>query len=348
MISSLPDLQNLAYLQGDGPWADQVIWSRADVCRNYEGLAFPHLNHDGECDEADERLFTSAAAVPGLAGAEPLALAGLEREEILRARESGLISRDQLKGLAAGPSCLTGPDAGLVIRTQDRDHVRIVARCSGLDPRAAMRSALGVERRVERVVDFAYDDRFGYLTAEPARCGTGLALGCLVHLPALGYTGSASEALNDLTEQGLSTRGWYESDGRARGDLFVVRSRRSLGRSEKAMVEEFIRLTARLVGLETAAREILLAERRLEVEDRAHRAVAMLRHGRLMPLDEAYDHVSFARFGVSNGLVAGPDTADWNRLLVALRPGHLGTHPVRNDPETDLVARAVHLRKFFA
>ena len=248
--------------------------------------------------------------------------------------------------LPLGPS--RRPDGALVIRTPDRDHVRIVARSSGLDPLGALRELLSVERCLDRAVTFAYDDRFGYLTAEPARCGTALSMTCLVHLPALAFSGSAAEVLNEVANQGLAARGWHEAEGRARGDLFLLRSRRSLGHSEKTMASDFTCAVAKVVGLEAATREILLTSRRIELEDRVHRAAGLLRGARLMSLAEAYDHVSYARLGAAAGLLAGPATAAWNRLLIELRPAHLGCEPAGGDPQRDLVARAVHLRKFLA
>ena len=348
MTQLLPEIRAHAHLDAVGPWADPVLWSRADVGRNYEGLPFPHRTVVGAGEMQRDCVFDAAATVPGFVGCEPVPLSALTRRELQCARESGLISAGQFKELNSEPFCLVSPDASLMLRTRDRDHVRLIARCSGLDPQAALRNVLSVERCLDRAVTFAYDDRFGYLTAEPARCGTGLALGCLVHLPALAFSGTAAEVLNEVGEQGLSTRGWFESEGRARGDLFILRSRRSLGCSEKTMAGEFTKLAARVVGLEIATREILLSSRRLELEDRIHRASGLLRNARLMSLSESYDHISFTRLGAATGLLAGPDAAAWNRLLVDLRPGHLGIDPAGSDPDDDLIARAAHLRKFFS
>src|ERR671932_797957 len=78
---------------------------------------------------------------------------------------------------------------------------------------------LAARVRLARRLTWAWDDRWGYLTASLSNMGTGLRLSLLVHLPALALLGRLSETLQAAQHLGISIRGAHGEGSQAAGDL---------------------------------------------------------------------------------------------------------------------------------
>ena len=68
------------------------------------------------------------------------------------------------------------------------DHIRLQVIEPGLDLDKAYETASRVDDVIEESVVYAFDERFGYLTACPTNAGTGLRASVMMHLPALTIT----------------------------------------------------------------------------------------------------------------------------------------------------------------
>ena len=80
---------------------------------------------------------------------------------------------------------------------------------------------------------------------------------------------------------------------------------------------------SRVVREERRARDTLLNTRREFLDDRVQRALAMLRHARLLGEREALDLLSELRLGVAVGLLTGVPLETASQLMQRVRSGHL-------------------------
>ena len=60
---------------------------------------------------------------------------------------------------------------------------------SGLRLEVAYERVLKIDKAIEAKYAYAFDERFGYLTACPTNVGTGLRASVMLHLPALTISG---------------------------------------------------------------------------------------------------------------------------------------------------------------
>jgi protein arginine kinase len=67
----------------------------------------------------------------------------------------------------------------------EEDHVRIQAIVGGMNLEQAYQEADLVDDIAYEKLHFAYDEKYGYLTACPTNAGTGMRASCMVFLPAL-------------------------------------------------------------------------------------------------------------------------------------------------------------------
>jgi protein arginine kinase len=246
-------------------------------------------------------------------------LSELEREILF---ERHLIEKDAIgnpndKGLAFRD------DERVAIQTNEEDHIRISGFASGFDLWEALRLAREVDGELEVLSEIAYSDKWGYLTACPTNVGTGMRSSLLVHLPGLVLTREIGKVVNGISQIGLAVRGFRGEGSEVVGNLFQVSNQSTLGQTEEEIVEMVHKVVAQLLQYEDRAREVLLTDARLQVEDKVWRALGLLRSARLMSSHEGAALCSAVRLGVDLGILKGLEMPLINELFLLSQPAHI-------------------------
>lgn len=318
-----------AYLREPAPWLDgsgtlagTVVSTRVRLARNLAGHRFTHHADAAELMALRQVIAERLADCAAFAGAWNLRLEDhtpLERKCLLEAHlaSSGLLRSPEARGL------VVARDLRHCVMVNEEDHLRLQVFRSGFAPREACADALELDRDVETELEFSFSEELGYLTACPTNVGTGLRISVLIHLPGLVLTGEIEKTLNSLRQLQFAVRGLFGEGSAVRGALFQISNLITLGRSEQQLTEDFARHVAKVVEYEQLARERLLRRSRANVEDLAHRSLAILRSARLMTTQEAFDRLSHVRMGVGLDILPDLDLAVLNRALIHQRSAHL-------------------------
>ena len=226
----------------------------------------------------------------------------------------------------------------------EEDHVRLQALCSGFQLAEAWAVAEHADEELEAVLEYAFTDELGYLTACPTNVGTGMRASVLIHLPALVLTKQIDKVLKSIMQVGLAVRGLYGEGSEVMGNLFQISNQTTLGHSEKESVESLDRVTRQILDYEERAREVLVRDARVQIEDKVWRAYGHLRYGRSVSSQEVINLCSALRLGVALGFDGLPPLKTINELLVLTQPAHLQRRasrsldaPERNVLRADLV-----------
>ncbi len=311
------------WLRGSGPMHDVVISSRARLARNLAGV--PFLSRCGEAQQRDIegrlRREVLAAGLLEKAFYVDIAAAGeLDRQLLV---ERHLISRQHAD--ASHPRGVAVSDSETVaIMVNEEDHLRMQVLRSGLRLAEAFEEINRIDDRLEQRLDYAFHSRYGYLTACPTNVGTGLRVSVMLHLPGLKMTDQIEKAFRAARDMHLAIRGLYGEGTEASGDFFQISNQTTLGKSEEQIVEEFLeRLVPKFIEYERRARQAMLKNRRLAVDDKVHRSMALLRSGRLVSSNEMMYLLSLIRLGVNLHRVHDVDLKTINELFLLTQPAHL-------------------------
>jgi len=171
----------------------------------------------------------------------------------------------------------------------------------------------------------------------------------MLHLPALAMTRELQRVFTAAAKIDFIVRGLYGEGTQAHGDFFQISNQKTLGRSEKEIIESLNVVIPQIVRYERKVREAMSAEHRRQVEDRIWRAYGILRNARVISSEEALHLLSQLRLGVNLGIVKDLDAPTIHKLFVLTRPAHLQKMEGRalEAQERD-AARADFLRKCFA
>jgi len=343
----LADLTERAgeWLRGAGPMHDVVISSRVRLARNLAGMPFLGRCTAQQQREIEERISREALTAEIAADmfyVDVAAAGELDRQLLV---ERHLISRqhaqgDQPRGVAVSK------DETLAIMVNEEDHVRMQSLRSGLQLREAFADLTRIDDRLETRLDFAFHSRYGYLTACPTNVGTGMRVSVMLHLPALKMTGQIDKVFRAVRDMRMEVRGLHGEGTEATGDFFQISNQTTLGKSEEQILEEFLdRTIPNFVDYERRAREALL-RRPVAVDDKAHRAMAILRSARRIGSEETMYLLSMVRLGANMGRLKDVSIKTVNELFLMTQPAHLQRVLQREmDAPQRAEARAAYMRK---
>ncbi|MCK4602298.1 MAG: protein arginine kinase [Phycisphaerae bacterium] len=344
----LADLTNHAgeWLRGAGPMHDVAISSRVRLARNLAGMPFLSKCSTQQQLELETRLRDHILATGIAREVFYVKIDGaceLDRQLLV---ERHLISRQHAHGNHPRGVAISGSET-VAIMVNEEDHLRIQVLRSGLQLLEAIEEINRIDDLLEQGLNYAFHSRYGYLTACPTNVGTGLRVSVMLHLPALKMTGEIEKVFRAAREIHLAVRGLYGEGTEASGDFFQVSNQTTLGKSEQQIVEEFHNdIIPRFIEYEHRARQVLMEKRKLAIEDKVYRALAILQSARLVSSEETMYLLSLVRLGTNLNLVSNVELKTVNQLFLLTQPAHLQKILNREmTPEQRAESRSEFIRK---
>jgi len=310
------------WLAGDGPHAELVLSTRVRLARNLHSVPFTHRARDEQLQGVLSSVATAAQRSEVFHDGLLLRMteiSALDRQILV---ERHMVSHELGDG-SRPRGIMIAPDERLSLMINEEDHLRLQAMTSGFQLAEAWTLADVADDELDQSLDFAFSDEIGYLTSCPTNAGTGLRASVLVHLPALVLLDEIQKVLKSIMQVGLNVRGFYGEHSEVMGNLFQISNQTTLGRSERESIETLERVTRQILEHEERARERMLRDARVQIEDKVWRAYGSLRYCRSIQSREVINLCSAVRLGVALGLPGLCPLQVVNELLVLTQPAHL-------------------------
>ena len=310
------------WLDGSGPASDVVLSTRVRLARNLKEVPFTHRAREEQLAMVYSSVVSAVRKTPALVSSSALQMRELTPIDRQFLVERHLISHDladngRLRGL------LLVPDESVSAMVNEEDHLRLQSLASGFQLRSAWEAVNAIDDELGQDLDYAFNEDLGYLTACPTNAGTGMRASVLIHLPSLVLTKQISRVLQGITQVGLAVRGFYGEGSQIMGNFFQISNQTTLGQSEKETVESLERVTRQIIEYEQKARDELLKEARVQIEDKIWRAYGALKHSRVISSSEVVNLSSAVRFGVALQIEGLASVRTLNELLIRTQPAHI-------------------------
>ncbi len=311
------------WLKDDGPESDIVISSRVRIARNLSHQTFPMLSTDNDKEQLLHQVIKASQTPDAsrLGPFEVLKLDELNDIDKLVLVEKHLVSPALIE--EKGGAVLLRKDEEISIMVNEEDHLRMQCLLPGYQLEAAYQLANQLDDAFEDSLDFAFDEKKGYLTACPTNVGTGMRVSVMVHLPALVWTEQVNRILSAVTHVGLTVRGIYGEGSDAMGNLFQVSNQVTMGQSEEEIIGNLHSVVRQIIDHERKARRFIVQEAHGRVEDRVCRSFGILAYARQIDSQEALQRLSDVRLGIDMDIIKGVSASILKELMVATQPGFL-------------------------
>lgn len=211
-------------------------------------------------------------------------------------------------------------DRTVSIMVNEEDHLREQYICKGFDLYKAYERLSALDDGLASVLDFAYDKTLGYLTACPSNLGTGMRASVMMFLPGLTWKGELRSLILSLQKRGMTLRGAFGEGSDAEGYLYQISNERTLGWSEKEILEEVTEVTMSLCDQELRAREEMVKTAETELRDRCLRAYGTLTNCALLDMTEFLSKIVDVRLGLVLGFLKEKDGQKFDEFLDDMQP----------------------------
>ena len=240
----------------------------------------------------------------------------LSRLQAVSLAERHLIS-PEFASKKDGSALVLSADESVSIMLCEEDHIRLQVMKAGLALEEAYDIADKLDNMLGGKLNYAFDERIGYLTQCPTNLGTAMRASVMLHLPALTRCGQMTRLANTVSKLGLTIRGANGEGSQPRGDIYQISNQITLGITEETAIANLKSIVLQLVAQERAAAAEII--KNPAEEDKIFRALGVLKNARLLSTDEFMELISVVRLGAARGLI-DTEIEKINELIVNMQP----------------------------
>jgi protein arginine kinase len=366
-----------AWLAESGPGSGIALLCQCALVRNLADFPFPVRCSEEEKQAVEERILATLDSLGLLSHGQYYSLPSLSMKEARFLAERRLITYDLFA--ARGPrGVYVSDNQAMSIMVNGSDHLCLRVLLSGMQLQEAWAQVNLMDDTLRGLLDFAFDERLGFLASDLGTVGTGLKASVVMHLPALQQSNRTSEYAEQAAQERLSLRGVRIGPGtgaravatpeyllnqalftdvegaiggavqEAAGALFLLVNQSTLGISEEETLFQVRHAASDLTAAEETARAALLQEAPRGLEDLVGRARGAASGAHLLDFGEALELLSALRLGVDAQLLPQISPIQLNELMIGSQGAHLALAGGREeDPLTLSMNRADLFRSVF-
>lgn len=235
-------------------------------------------------------------------------------------------------------------DAGIVLN--GTDHIRIQLLSAGMHLEELWKQADRIDDFINEKFEYAFDEKYGYLTSFPTNVGTGLRAAVVLHLPMLSKNKNFSSLVADMGRFGTQVRGVYGEGAENFGSLYQISNQKTLGQTEQEIIDIVRKAALELDAQERRMRREYRQRKPVQAADECYKSYGVLKYARRLTRKDGMEFLSQIMTGITDGILTVKEPCSVYGLMIGIQPANLlslADRPLDKD-ELD-AARAEFLRK---
>lgn len=307
------------YLQS-GKESDVVVSSRIRLARNIIEYPFETRCSKKENEEIVNKI---KEVLPSIGyGLKILKLKDMDDITKMSLVEKRLVSPDFVMNKNDIGAIAINEEENICIMINEEDHLRLQVFAPGFEIEELLKLMVEIDTKFGKALNYAYNDKYGYLTACPTNVGTGMRVSVMVHLPALTKTGNIQKVLHIINNFGMNIRGIYGEGSKAAGDMYQISNKQTLGVSEEEIINNMKIIVEKIIEQERLARKYL-AKHSIELEDKVYRSFGIISNCKKISSEEAREILSDVKLGTDLGIIKELDDLKVKKLYLYIKPANL-------------------------
>lgn len=243
----------------------------------------------------------------------------LQDDEATLLQERHLISPALIRNRSMSVAFIS-ENKEISLMVNEEDHLREQFITRGLRLIEAYEGLVKIDDALDKALTFAYDEKFGYLTACPSNLGTGMRASVQMFLPGIAKYNYFEAVLPTLKANGMTVRGVYGEGSAAEGYEYQVSNQKTLGVSEQEILVDTQETVKRICEQELVLRRRMLREDGLALRDSCMRAYGLLTNCVLLTEKELETALVRIKLGIALGFFKTSDSAALNDFISNMRP----------------------------
>lgn len=323
---------------------NMIISTQIALSRNITNYPFPHKLSQSESKTIANKINNIILKSESLLQEDFIAY---EIKDLSQIEKNTLIERNIISNKFSNNnigSIIINKDKTKCIIVNDQDHIKIKI----YEDKFNMDEAFIIANRIDDILasklDYAFDDKIGYLTSCPVNAGTGLKVSIIVHLPILSLQRKIDKYSNIANKLGINIKGICNEKSNILGNMYEISNQSVIGRSEKNTIESLKSLIKDLTSREKESRTLVEMEASIELEDEIYRSLGILQSARIISAYESMKHLSNIKLGIEMDYIKDINIDKVINLMKGMKPALRLMLPMTSDSDTK---RADFLREEF-
>lgn len=294
----------------------EIIYSYIRLARNLKEYPFPKSLNRAQAAEINEKVKTALA--PIIQSYTQADMGNIDEITKLSLVENHIISPEAERKRDC--SLFLSADGKSEILVNEEDHIRIQAVLPGDNIEEAFELANRFDDLLDERLNFAFSEKYGYLTACLTNTGTGLRASYMVHLPMLEKTKQIKALQNQVGRFGMVIRGIYGEGSDPLGSLYQISNQITLGKSEEEIIKDLKDIVNQVINEEEELQKKIKDNSGLT--DMVYRSLGILKYCKKISSQEAMNHLSNIKLGISSGIIKDREDNIYN-IMVDIQPGNI-------------------------
>ncbi|WFR56201.1 protein arginine kinase [Anaerocolumna sp. AGMB13025] len=303
---------------------DVVISSRVRLARNLKEYPFSAKLTNKQAAELVEKAKAAAQLIESHADRK---FYSCSADVLGDTEKTALVERHIISPLLVAKEQSTGlilsEDESISIMVNEEDHFRIQSITGGMNIGAAFLEANKIDDIAGDIFEFAFHEKYGYLTSCPTNVGTGMRASYMMFLPALTVAGKIIKLAEELGQYGIALRGTYGEASKSVGSLYQISNQKTLGSTEKEIMDALDRIVEQVMKQERRQREYILTNNYDEFEDKVHRSYGVLKYATQLSSSDAMTLLAQLKLGTDMNLIHLGEGYNIHELMMEIQPGNL-------------------------
>ena len=321
-----------------------IMGTRVALSRNITNYPFPHKLSQSESQVIVNKINNIILKSENLFNENFITynmreISQIEKNTLM---ERGIISNKFSKSDIG--SIIINKNKTKVITVNDEDHVKIHIYEDKFNIDETFIVANQIDDILESKLEYAFNDKLGYLTSSPINVGSGLKASVIVHLPILSLQKKIGTYSNIAHKLGLNIKGICNEKANILGSMYEISNKSIIGKSEKNTIESLKSLAKDIIAKEKESRILVKMEASIELEDEIFRSLGILQNARIISAYEAMKHLSNIKLGIEMDYIKDINMEKIINLMKGMKPALRLMSPVTGDSDTK---RADFLREEF-
>lgn len=322
----------MSWYTNQGQKNDIIISTRVRIARNLKTYPFAAKLHPEDAEKIIHIVWDALAPI-----AKDFMLFRIDK--LTPAKQQMLIEKHLISPNLTGNfprAAIVNKDETISIMVNEEDHIRIQCLSAGFAPDEAWETASRIDDLIGENVEYAFHDKFGFLTGCPTNTGTGLRISAMVHLPAIAVSGRISGLLSQAVKSGMAVRGLYGEDSDAQGNFYQISNQITLGFSEEELIERFNKIVSSVCDVEKTLRKEISKNVPVKLQDRIMRSYGLMKHAYMISGKECLNFLSDVRLGMDLGILKPIPLQKLTTLMVTTMPAMVSGNTSLSAEERDI------------
>lgn len=313
-------------LKQRSPWSknNNTIWLASNIAlrRNIEKFRFPgklNVERRKQIIQVISNEILSSSTLKNALLLKGEEVGPLEKEFLLE----HTLSSESFQGAHQGEAFIVDESGAFLCALNIKDHIHFQEVDIKGDIESAWRRLMSLESKIGERLPYAYSSQFGFLTADPFECGTGLHATLFLQPSALIHTGKLAQEIDAIEDSQILLQHFLGQKDAHIGDMVVVTNNYTLGFNEETILSAVKNWSMKLIEAERTLRRKIASEESAEMKDKVARAWAVLIHSYQIETQEALNALALVKLGCDLKWIGGIEISALNELFFNCRRAHL-------------------------